>query len=336
MSKYNVGLIGFGGIGHVHAAEYLTNPQTRLTAIADIDESKLKGGALNINLGTGTAIDISNLNTYASAEEMLAAEQLDIVDVCVPTDQHADCAIKALAAGCHVLCEKPMARTLEQADAMIAAARSADRKLMIGQCLRFWPVYETLLEAVHDCRYGKLLFLSMCRISGLPNWSGGSSWFMDGKRSGGALLDLHIHDTDFTHVLLGMPEAVLTCGSTFASGAIDNAVTQYIYRDGPPVTAETSWCYNGNFMMTFRAIFEEATLELQDNGSRLVLLQHGSEPQNMKLPGGTGFGREIAYFVQQLATGGELERCTPFSTRETLRIALAEEASALTHKPVTL
>jgi len=329
MDKLKIGIIGFGGMGHFHAACYAKRPDSQLAAVADIRPEQLTGKALEINIGTGAACDMSSVHAYTSADEMLAAEKLDLVSICLPTDLHAAYAIKALEAGCHVLCEKPMSRHLKEADAEIKAVHRTGRRLMIAQCLRFWPCYEKLATVYRSGALGRLLLLSMRRVSPCPGWGGAETWFKDGRRSGGALLDMHIHDTDFTNHLLGVPKAVVTTGAPYATGAIDNAVTQYLYDGGVAVMAETSWSYGGGFVMSFCAIFEQGTLEMGYKDSDLWLLRPGEKPLKMELPAGDGYAREIDYFITCIQTGVEPERCLPFSTRETMRIAFAEEKSAL-------
>lgn len=323
-----VGIIGFGGMGHFHAPVYVEHPDAELVAVADIREQQLAGEAMQINIGTGTALDMSAVQTFLSGDEMLARTDLDIVDICLPTDLHAEYSIKALENGCHVLCEKPMSRSLDEADAMIAAAAKADRQLMIAQCLRFWPCYERLHTACRTGEFGKMLMLSMRRVSPVPGWDA-DSWFRNGARSGGALLDMHIHDTDFVHYLLGVPEAVFTTGATQVTGAIDNAVTQFVYPGGAVVSAETSWSYAAGFKMSFCAIFEHATLEMGHDDEELVLTRAGAEPEPVALLKEGGHEREIGYFIECVKAGRKPERCLPSSTRETMRIAFAEEESAL-------
>jgi predicted dehydrogenase len=140
---------------------------------------------------------------------------------------------------------------------------------------------------------------------------------------------MHIHDTDFANCLLGVPRAVFTVGATHRTGAIDNAVTQYLYDGKVAVMAETSWSYGHGFSMSFCAIFEDATLEMGYKDGSLRLLRAGQEPASVELPAAGGHEREIDYFLGCVKEGRDPERCTPFSTRETMRIALAEEASAL-------
>ena len=325
----NVGVIGFGGMGHVHAAAYARRTDARLVAVADCDPARLSGQAINLNLGPGQSFDMRGVHTYPGADEMFAAEKLDLVSICLPTDLHASSALQALKLGVHVLCEKPMSRTLREADALVAAQARSGRLLMVAQCLRFWPCYERVVAAHRSGEFGRLLMLSMRRISASPGWSGTRSWFLDGTRSGGCLLDMHIHDTDFVNHLLGVPELVVTTGRTQVSGAIDNSFTQYVFPDGPVVMAESSWSYGGGFCMAFTAMFERATLEMGYRDGDLYLLRPGQAPEKLELSAVSAYDQEVGYLIDCIQAGTPPARCLPASTRETMRIALAEERSAL-------
>jgi len=323
-----VGIIGFGGMGHGHARRYVQRQDCELVAIADVRAGQLEGESVQLSLPDGTEADLSGVRTFIGGDEMLAAVKLDLVSVCLPTHLHAETAVKALEAGCHVLCEKPMARTLEGADRMIEARQRTGRLLMIGQCLRFTPCYEKLVEVHRSGEFGRLLILSMCRMGRGP--LGADGWFKDGERSGGALLDLHVHDADMVHHLLGMPEGVFATGLTGDTGAIDTAVAQYVFPDGPAATVETSWSVAGGFRMSFRAVFERATLEIGYlDGALRLSRRDGDDTEVVSLSPESGTPREIDYFVECIHAGSEPERCLPFSTRESMRMVLAEEESAL-------
>ncbi len=322
--KLKAAILGFGSIGHAHADGYRDQPDCELVAVADNDPGQLQCSSAELNLGTTDSLDLSKLRRYGSFEELIASEELDIIDICVPTDFHAHYAIAALQHNINVLSEKPMAPNLREADAMIAAAEKSGKALMIGQCLRFYPCYEELKRMVDEQRFGRLLRLSMRRISGLPRGLG--YWFRDGRRSGGALLDMHIHDTDFANYLFGVPDSVVTFGCTHYTGAIDDAITHYIYRDGPLVSAETSWSL-GAFSMSFEAIFENASVEMK-RADELIIDRLDQQPEVVKLSPEGGHRREISYFASCILNGEPVDRCTPWSARETIRIALAEERSA--------
>ncbi len=334
--KLRAAILGFGGIGHFHAACYRNQEDCQLVALADNCPAQLESDASEINIGGSGKTEMEGLHLYHSFESMLKNEELDFVDICVPTDLHAKYAVKALRAGLHVLSEKPMARTLAQADAMVRAADETGKKLMIAQCLRFHPAFDALKTAYDSRKYGRLLRLATRRIGGLP--CGLNNWFQDGKRSGGALLDMHIHDIDFINYLLGVPDAVVTFGCTHHTGAIDDALTNYIYDGGPLVSSETSWSHGGKdgaeWVAGYSAIFEDATLFCKDQ-KNIVVLRADREKENIETEGDC-YANEVAYFARCVRQDRMPQQCMPQSTRETLRIALAEERSALTGRKVRL
>src|SRR5262249_15186888 len=159
-----------------------------------------------------------------------------VVDVCVPTPLHAKVVTAALAAGKHVLCEKPLARTLAETQAIARIARTATSFLMPAMCMRFWPEWAWLKQAVSKNRYGRVLSASFLRQGTIP-----PGWYRDGELSGGALLDLHVHDTDFVCHLFGRPKSVSSQGCRGRNGRTDHVMTQYQYDDIPIVIAEGGW-----------------------------------------------------------------------------------------------
>ena len=195
MKKLTCALVGFGGIGHHHASRYARCKNVRLVAICDIDPARLEEAQSSTNLGGSGALDLSKVRRYASYDALAKAERgrIDMIDLCVPTYEHARLACRALRDGFHVLSEKPMALTLPQCDALIAAARESGRLHMVAQCLRFSPVYETLRAIVRSGRFGALRRLDLHRFGAMP-WS---KWYYDHRKCGGAVLDLQLHDLDF-------------------------------------------------------------------------------------------------------------------------------------------
>ncbi len=167
--------------------------------------------------------------------ELVNSPDVDVVDVCLPTPFHVEPATAALAAGKHVLCEKPMARTLAQARQIAAAADAAKGLFMPAMCMRFWSEWEWLKRTVLEGHYGKVKSATFHRLGVCP-----AGWFQDGKISGGALLDLHIHDVDFIYHLFGKPDGVFSRGYSKVTGEIDHVATQYLFDSGPLVYAEGS------------------------------------------------------------------------------------------------
>ena len=203
MEKLKCAVIGCGGLGHVHMKNLLTMDDVQLTALCDVDETQFTRSVKN-NLDRTDTLDLSGVRTYTDAQELLDKEALDFVVIALPTYLHAPYSIMALDKGLHVFCEKPMSTTLEGCRSMVAAAKRNGKLLTVGQVLRFSYPYRLIKEAYETGMYGKLLRLDLRRDSHPPIW-GSNNWFMDFDRSGGAVIDLHVHDVDWKHDNHDMP-----------------------------------------------------------------------------------------------------------------------------------
>ena len=172
------GIIGIGSMGRGHLNNYIKfmaeKKGIELVAICDVDEAKFQNYKADFNI-RGLAdgeFDFSKFHCYTDVDDMLANEkELDMVSVIVPTYLHCEISCKCLEAGINVFCEKPMALNLEQCQKMIDTAKKADKRLMIGQCLRFWPEYEYLKDCVDSGRFGKVLCAYFYRGGATPAWS---------------------------------------------------------------------------------------------------------------------------------------------------------------------
>lgn len=330
-----VGIIGFGGMGQVHFDRYrrlvTEGYPIKLVSICDIDEAKLRGtdavGDVGATVKPGQH-DLSSYSLYTDMDDMLKNEQLDFVDIALPTYLHAEASIKAMEAGFHVLCEKPMALDSRQCLEMIAASQRTGRTLMIAHCLRFWPEYEYLKAAVDDGRYGRVTSAYLFRGGFTPRWSY-QNWLLQKDKSGGCLLDQHIHDIDTINWILGKPDKVSTVASNVIEGSgYDMVSTNYIYSDGKVVNAQDDWTLNGDFgfQMEFRVNFERGNMVYRD-GKLKVNPESGPgfEPE---LPKEDAYTREIKYFVSRLIAGEPIEIAPPTSSADTIKIAEAEVESA--------
>lgn len=199
-----VAIIGTGSISKHHIQGYLKNPNVELYAFCDINEQQLNK--------MGEKYGITRL--YTDKDVMLRElPEIDAVSVCTWNSEHAPCTIAALNAGCHVICEKPMATSAEEARAMKAAAEKNGKLLMIGFVRRFGNDCSILKDYIDggffgDIYYGKATYL---RRNGAPG-----GWFGDKSRSaGGPLIDLGVHVIDLTRYLLGNPKPVSVYGATF-------------------------------------------------------------------------------------------------------------------------
>ena len=342
----HVGLVGAGFMGRNHFNEYeKLADRARVVALCDQDAERCAGDWSNVggNIGdqVGTKRDLGDITPYGDFEKLLADARVDLVDICCPTYLHKDMTLAALKAGKHVLCEKPMALSVEDADAMVAAAAAAPGQLMVAQCIRFWPEYVYLFEAVRDGRFGRCLALELRRQAETPTHAL-NNWLGNPELSGGALLDLHIHDVDYAQHLFGRPAAVTALGTSHAGHGIDRVHAFWHYPDGPAVQLMGYWDMPSGFgfNMGFTASFEAGAVvwDLADD-KLLTVYRNGAEPDQPEMPvGDTGFFGEIDYFLGCIEGNAAPDRCPPSESRDAVALALAEQRSieALKTVPVDL
>ncbi len=328
MQNIKVALVGAGFMGRMHGEVYGALEGVDLVHVVDKDPAR----AQEVAAPHGASVS-------ASLDDM---PDVDVVDVCLPTDLHADFAVRALEAGRHVLCEKPMAISLPEADRMIEAAERAGKRLMIGHCIRFWPEYVELTRLVRSGELGRLLSLSLTRYSQFPTW-GSDNWLADECRAGGAALDLHIHDTDYAlHLMGGAPDTIASAGNVDARG-VSHVSTTMTFGD-VVVHTEGSWNLPPGtpFKMAFRATFERGAA-IMDGGPLTVYTEDGARipemPKMAASAGGNiadlgGYYYELRYFYEALRDGAPTDRCTPESARLTLKTALEEIAAVKTARAV--
>ncbi len=255
-------------------------PDAKITAICEANTKVLAAAGEpskgNVE-GAADHIDLKGLDVHSDLGELLATRSVDALSITLPTFLHADTTVKALEAGVHVLCEKPMALSVADCDRMVAAARSSGRVLQIGHCIRFWPEYVVTRQLIEGGEHGRPIAASFRRFTAMPAWSP-DSWFADEKRSGGQPLDLHIHDTDYVHHVFGLPAAV----SSVADESQTYISTQYHYQNGPAVVAESTWRMAPafGFEMSFVVALERATILFNSSSTPAfrVLTADGTSP----------------------------------------------------------
>lgn len=308
------------GVTHLNA--YSKIPGVEIAAVCSEDPQKLAGDLTKVggNLpGQAGMHDFSALHKYRDWRTFTQDPEIDIVDICLPTDLHPEVAIAALSAGKHVLCEKPMALTLEDCNRMIAASVEHRRILMIGQVLRFWPEYQYLRSFVNSGQYGRIRSATFVRRCGLPDWS---RWLPDDARSGGAVLDLLLHDVDQALDLFGLPQRVAAKGI----GGPDTIMATLIYRGGPEVRVQGGWFAPGTpLSMSFEVRAERAELEWTSEG--LMLTDAGGQRNQVKAEGSDGYQAEVRYFVECCRTGAQPVRCPPEASAQAVKIALLMKQS---------
>lgn len=283
MNKLRVGIIGLG-IGRSHIRGYQSHPNVEVAAIADLDETKLKA--------TGDEFKIPG--RYRDAQEMFAKEKLNIVSVCTPNKFHKPLTLAALAAGCHVLCEKPMAMNTAEAREMLDAAKRAQKRLMINFSFRFNAPSRALKAQVDVGTLGDIYFARTIwlRRQYMPRMGG---WFGQKELSGGGpIIDLGVHRLDLALWLMGYPRPAWVMAST--SNAIcsrqaketgakfdveDFGVALIKFQNGATLELEASWTSH---------IAERELME-----TRLLGTLGGAVQRNV----GEGYNFEAELFVER-------------------------------------
>lgn len=325
-----IGVLGLGMMGVTHLDVYAERQDAMVVAVADRNPDKLEGKRKaegNVKGQAQGKFNLGNIRKYTDLKQLVRDKEVDLVDICLPTPLHLPFARQALRLGKHVLLEKPMARTFRDARKIIAAAESSKGLCMVAMCLRFWPGWAWLKEAIDDKRYGRVLSATFRRVACHP----GLPAYRDGDASGGAILDLHIHDADFVHYCFGMPKAVSAVGYSKETNQIDHVLARYVYDDVPLVQAEGAWSMAPGFPFTMRYTvnFERATA-VYDLGAAapLMLYEPGMEARAVTLPGESGFAQEIGYFLDCIRRHEKPSRVTLEQVALSVKIVEAEVRSA--------
>lgn len=325
-----VALIGAGGIGDAHSKAYEQISDAKIVAVVDIRREKAEKLA-----------QVHGAKVYTSVDDLLAAEKPDMADICTPSFTHPDIAIQCARIGLHVLVEKPIAYTLDDARAIIETAQKSHKMLMVAQVIRFWSEYVYLKQIYDSETYGKLLQAWFSRVCAAPMWAW-DNWYVDPARSGLAPFELHIHDADYLHYLLGKPDRVHSLAVNQPDQYASFLKTQYFYDSHPGliIEAEAGW-WQGPlpFAATFRAVFERAVLVydserlavFEADASEAKIVDLASQVQMtgaINLKNTSGIYNEIAYFVNCIKTGVAPSVITPEQSYTSLKLLLTELESA--------
>ncbi len=334
-----VAVVGLGlmGVTYLKALQQISG--ARIVAVAGKSRVPVNGSLSGASGNTGGADAIHldpDVKVYRNIEELLADPYIELVCLCLPTQFHLAYSVAALRAGRHVICEKPLARSLPAAREIITAARTAKGYFMPAMCMRFWPGWSGLRELVAWETYGKLWSARFRRVSAPPAW--GRENYFNGAESGGALLDLHIHDTDFVQYLFGRPSGVFSTGRSVFSGAIDHVVTQYQVAGGALVHAEGSWLQAAGFSMAYTLNFEFATLDYDSRRGpeALLLIEVGGQPRALPLEPSDGYLGELRHMIESIQAGLPPSIVTAADGVQAVEICAAEEESVRTGQVVTL
>lgn len=272
MSPLKVGVIGCGSIAkYRHLPEYAANKHVEIVAVCDIVEERV-----------GEFAKEYNVKAYTNYEELLADGSIDVISVCLPNNLHAPVSIAASNAGKHVLVEKPMATSREEAEAMIEAAAKSNKKLMVGQNQRFVPAHEKAKDIIASGEIGKIYsFRTAFGHGGPEGWSvdGRDSWFFNKEDAFiGAMGDLGVHKTDLMRYILG-EEFVEVAGFVETNAKEDtdiddNAVCVLKSESGIIGTLAASWAYNATQDNSTVIYGEKAILRLEDDPDYSLIINY--------------------------------------------------------------
>lgn len=300
-------------MGLVHLKALRSIPGAGLTAVCSRDSRKLSGdlSAIQGNLGAaGEHFDFDNIARYSEIDGLLRDPNVDAVDICLPTNLHAPVAIAALGVGKHVLVEKPMALDAESCKSMLAAARSADRVLMVAHVLRFFPMYDALSKSVRSGGLGMPRFAVFRRRCAAPTWS---DWLADPKQSGGGAFDLLIHDIDLCLRLFGKPEWVSANGYEALASGIDVMEAELSYPGGWSAFISGGWHHPKAypFTMEYTVVMDQGTVDYSSQGRPPALYGADGCERLLPNPDTDGYAAEIEYFIECCQSQRSPEACLP-------------------------
>lgn len=333
--KIRIGVIGCGAIAeHAHLAEYAALKDVEIAALADIHTGRLEEMSRKFGVE----------RTYTDYRELLAQKDLDAVSICTPNYLHAEMAIAAAEAGKHVLTEKPMAVTLDEARAMIAAAEKNHVTLMVGFTHRFYNYIRKAKEMLEGGFIGKPVMIKgrFAHEGPYTSWSAKSDWFFDKtKAGGGALLDMGIHGIDLFRYFGGEIKTVTgQIGNVAKNIAVEDAALMTMtFASGAMGALEVGWSSKRGSMGieiygTEGTILVDYTTPFKLLSEREVFgkVKGWIYPDNV---GGGGWDKEMEHFVECVREGKK-----PFTSGEdglaALKVALAVYESARTGRTLQL
>lgn len=321
-----VGIVGTGFMARTHAEAYAQLGTVQVAGFT----------ANNAERGQKVAAEFGG-EYFAEYAAMLARDDIQIIDICAPTHVHESLVIQAAEAGKHIICEKPIALSLEEVDRMISATKRANVKFMVAQVLRFWPEYRLVKKIVEEGDLGPIHSISAGRLAQHPDWN---PWFKVAEQSGGALFDIQVHDIDYLYHLLGPVESVYAIGHQSENGAWNHVVSNLNFKNGTRASVEGSAIMPDGFPFStflrvvgdkgaidyrFTAGFNIENLDSADH--HFQLFKQGESPEALKVEQENAFVEQLGYFVDCVLNDREPEFVKPDESRAVLEVMLAIKRS---------
>lgn len=301
----NLAFLGTGFIAHNHAQEILKMDDVNIVAAIDVNE----------NVGRNFA-EKYNTRYYPTIESAVCCENVDMVNICLPTNLHKEYVIKCAKMGLHILCEKPFTFKTEDCREMERVCAEQGVRFMIAQPLRFWPEYMKAKEIIDSGELGVPQLVNLARMSAFPKWS---KFYDTPSMSGGGVYDMHLHDVDFACYLFGDVKKVYAIGYKNSTGAWHNLVSSITFKNGvqASIVAGEQMSDNYPFTMNFRYLGTKGTVEFDYVAGKLLRSEpvtsfvkyiNGRESaENVEFEEGNAYYNENRYFIDCVNSGAPFD-----------------------------
>lgn len=311
-------VLGFGFMGQTHAHSLRNMPNAELVGIVDPCEPAERLASIKGNSATEsiTLKEICGVPHFRSIDEALRSSQADAAVIALPTKLHCDSVIQCLNAQLHVFVEKPFSVSLLECDSMVRSAQQNDRLLAVGYVVRFMKEYQHLRQTILSGRLGKLKYLKLSRITGIPNWG---NWndpeFI--RSSGGSLFDLVSHDIDFTRFCLGEPENIESAANL--GGSQFKMISSILRYSDTNVLVEGGFVTPAGFPFerNFTAYFENGTISSPVSGK--IIEYTNGDLHEYEFPQDNPYFTELEHFVHAVRNDKEFQICTGEDARKTIQ-----------------
>lgn len=321
-------VIGAGTMGSVHAPSYAAMAGVELVGIVDPRTEVVEALAAR----TGT-------KAYATYDEFLLERDSDVVDICVPTPFHRGYIERAAKRGKHVVCEKPLALSLADAEADIKVCRENNVRLFVGQVVRFFPEYRKIYAAVQEGALGRVGTARTFRGGAFPTAS--NDWYANAHMSGTLVTDMMIHDFDFLRWCFGDVERVYAKSlMPYEANRIDHALVSLRFQNGVIAHAEGTWAMPAGFHTAIEVAGCEGMLTHSSDDTAPIHLSRRETSAGggvVEVPSSPlvhhPYYRELAHFIDCIRTGQPAD-VEPEDALEALRISLAAMESIRTGRVV--
>jgi len=308
-SPLGIGIVGMGIMGQTHArawnAAAAAGYPCKIVAVADRNVASLTGqatqaGNLEAQHTPERLFDRAVVRTTTRLDELLANADVHVVSICTHTDTHVEIALAALAAGKHILLEKPVALRSVDVQRVADAAKATGRICMVAMCMRFWPAWAWLKGRIADGSAGRVTTAFFERLASPPGWS--ADFYHNSARSGGAAVDLHIHDADFVRHCFGEPESVS------AIGTLHNLTSTYQFASARHVVARGGWDYSRTFPFRMRYLvnFERGTADFDISRTPQLWWHADGKTETIDVGPLTGYDMEVRHLCDHLRKGTPL------------------------------